>query len=809
MLPSVAQADPSLADDSENPKADYNLPQSPARPAPKGLAFIDQGQSDKRLKGYRTPEGFKVEIVAEKPTVINPVGLTFADDGTPWVLEWRPSPGDERLETIETVKYKDGSTRKFAVQDKKKKDVVKVLTASKKDGVFDKAKVVLDEEYSSSILLHDGWLYLCGRGTVRRYKQSKPDGPYDKKETIAQGFACFGDGQVSGMTLGVDGWLYLTAGAGDHYVEGSDGSRATVLRTGAIFRCRPDGSKLHTFAIGFCNPRGDVSFDLGGNLFHSDADPGGKGKFAGCRLMHVNDSADFGFRLAPGSRTQPDLVRGAVFGELPGKMAPLLKTGRCAAAGLFIDNDTRLPEPYRGLLFFPDAQRRVIRAYKVDQVGASFKVVEEFPFLSAEKDESFRPCKMVLGPDGAIYILGGRIYRISWSGTKDIPALPLRALDSWAKIHKLEDKELIETLSSEETSDRSRAQRELVKRGDRNRKTLIKLLNHPQTALVAQIAALAVLQSMFDTDVQAAFEKALKDGDGELQRVAAEALGLWAKKADRNAHNTLLLALATEDRSVKRAVALAMGRLAGPGAGDNLATTLSFDNSRDAELRDGILRGLELLGKSGIDALIALADSGVQKDTDRVALAFLGLRSREAFAALPTLLKHRHVSSGQRADLIRSAARYVLDPPVSLDGIVAEVARQAKETSEVKKALLEVLGMPGGAERGAKAAGLVVSLLKDDDAEVRLLAIKALRVVPSREAQAPLEKLLVNEKSSAALRREAVAVLGATAEGARLAAKLYLEKKLPKSLLPEVTEVLRKHAASDKEAKKLLMEVAK
>ena len=117
--------------------------------------------------------------------------------------------------------------------------------------------------------------------------------------------------------------VFITAGAGDHHVEGSDGSRATVLRTGAVFRCRPDGSKLHAFAIGLCNPHGNVAFDLGVNLFAVDGDVAEKSKFAGCRLMHVPDAADLGFRLAPASRTRPDHLRGAVFGELPGKMPPM------------------------------------------------------------------------------------------------------------------------------------------------------------------------------------------------------------------------------------------------------------------------------------------------------------------------------------------------------------------------------------------------------------------------------------------------------------------------------------------------------
>ena len=238
-------------------------PKSPGPPPPKHLAFIDQGGNDKRLQGYRTPAGFKVEIVAEGPTVVNPVALAFADDGTPHVIEWLFSNEDKPREHIDTLKYKDGSTRKVATMRKKRKDVVKVLISSKKNGIFDKSKVVLEEELPSGLLLYDGWLYLCGQGTVRRYKQSKPDGAHDKKEVIAQGFG----GPVSGMTLGNDGWLYLTSGSGDHFVEGSDGSRATVLRTGAIFRCKPDPArKMEAYALGFCHPS-RAAFDLGGNLF--------------------------------------------------------------------------------------------------------------------------------------------------------------------------------------------------------------------------------------------------------------------------------------------------------------------------------------------------------------------------------------------------------------------------------------------------------------------------------------------------------------------------------------------------------------
>src|SRR5262249_9199556 len=162
---------------------------------------------------------------------------------------------------------------------------------------------------------------------------------------------------------------------GDHVLEGSDGSRATVLRTGAIFRCRPDGSKIATVSIGYCNPYRDVAFDAAFNMFHIDNDSNDGGKFAGCRLMHVAEESDFGWRRRAASQ-KADRLRGAAFGELPGKMLPMLKTGRGAPAGLFIYNDTRFPAEFRGLLYYPDVLRKLVRAYRVSARGSTFAVTE-------------------------------------------------------------------------------------------------------------------------------------------------------------------------------------------------------------------------------------------------------------------------------------------------------------------------------------------------------------------------------------------------------------------------------------------------
>ena len=53
---------------------DVGRPQSADLVKPKFITqFIDQGEFDPRLKGYVTPKGMKLEIVADYPTVVNPV----------------------------------------------------------------------------------------------------------------------------------------------------------------------------------------------------------------------------------------------------------------------------------------------------------------------------------------------------------------------------------------------------------------------------------------------------------------------------------------------------------------------------------------------------------------------------------------------------------------------------------------------------------------------------------------------------------------------------------------------------------------
>jgi putative membrane-bound dehydrogenase-like protein len=853
--------------------AEFAPNQSPAKPEPFPVKHVDQGQFDPKLKGLLVPEGFRTEIVVDAPDTINPVGMTFDPEGNLYVLEWRPDPvtGDKWFEVKETFRYRDGTTRQVATMKKFTTDLIKVFRYNPGTGKFNRPETIISEELPSSILYHEGWLYVTGRGTVRRWKQSRPNGPWDVRETVAQGFCGFHHHQVSGLTIGNDGLLYLTSGDDDNYVEGSDGTRATVLRTGAVFRCRPDGSKMEAYSMGYRNPYRDIAYDDKFNFFHSDNDQEDGSKFQGCRIMHVVEGADFGWRLQIGARCcRTDFVRGAVGGERPGKMPPMIKTGRGSPAGLLVYHDTHLPEQYRGLLYYPDVYRKLVRAYKVAPDGSTFKITHELEFMKTD-DPLFRPCQMVTGPDGAVYVcdwrtnsggagklsgdgVSGRIYRLTWAGTADQPALPRRGMDSWAKIKKQTDDELLKTLSAPDLTDRVEARKELVRRGPAARDAVLKKFVSGGFDPSARLVALGVLTANWGADVEDLFRLLTRDESADVRRLAIDGLAYNAKPKDNRIFETLVKALADRDPAVRRAAALGIGRLGQDGSGDALVGALRHDADADTYLKDGYVRAIEKLGKPGIDALVSLAQSGNEKDRDLAVAVFLGLRTKPAADAIPDLLLNPHVTADQREALVRSYTNYETDPPVSLDPLAEYITKRPNEPVGVLLAAVDVFTANGDAI-APKATALVLNLLDRPDEPTRISAIlaieaarlkdaaprliefitdanrtqvervaavRALRVLADRRAVEPIKTVMAGlhpaalkaealrtlasldgpaaraeaekalDQPDPALLSEAVAVLAATRPGTKLIAERFVAKKLPRDFFPQVNEALTK-----------------
>src|SRR5262245_2156698 len=68
----------------------------------------------------KVPEGFKVELVASEPDLVNPVAMTFDERGRIWITESleyprrQAGPGKDRIKVLEDTDA-DGKADKFTV----------------------------------------------------------------------------------------------------------------------------------------------------------------------------------------------------------------------------------------------------------------------------------------------------------------------------------------------------------------------------------------------------------------------------------------------------------------------------------------------------------------------------------------------------------------------------------------------------------------------------------------------------------------------------------------------------------------------
>ena len=316
-----------------------------------------------------------------------------------------------------------------------------------------------------------------------------------------------------------------------------------------------------------------------------------------------------------------------------------------------------------------------------------------------------------------------------------------------------------------------------VSRGDKPCPVLSRLIHDADLPLSVRVATVGALHLFRNEESREAFLALLGDPEPVLRRLAADGLALKCQPRDETAHTALLRALGDEDPAVRRAVALAMGRIGADGAADALVNALAFDNGKDPALREGLIQAVELLGGPGVERLLALADSGVEKDLATVVEAFHRMRTRPAAEALPTLLKNPHLRVSQRAELVRAGANYLLsDPSVSIRPILDYLLTHPDEAIAVRQAGLFLLEKAGPLPREEKVQAWVLEQLKESDRDVRQAAIR---------------------------------VLGARPEGARLVGRYFLDKKLPRDFLPQVAEALRRHAEKDPDAAALLAEVLK
>ncbi|MDB6069421.1 MAG: Trehalose utilization [Verrucomicrobiales bacterium] len=191
----------------------------------------------KILSEVKVPDGFDLTVFASPPQVNYPVYAAAAPDGTVYISSDKNGSLDRKGQRGSVVRLRDTDGDGRA-------DEVKAFVPdvdSPRGLVWDHDRVILmHPPHLSAFIDHNG------------------DGVADEQKILVKNIA-FGfkdrpaDHTSNGVTLGVDGWLYLAIGDfGFMEAEGTDGKKLQ-LRAGGVVRVRPDGTDLQLYSRGTRN----------------------------------------------------------------------------------------------------------------------------------------------------------------------------------------------------------------------------------------------------------------------------------------------------------------------------------------------------------------------------------------------------------------------------------------------------------------------------------------------------------------------------------------------------------------------------
>jgi len=227
------------------------------------------------LKDVKVPEGFVATVFAAPPAVNYPVFVAASVDGTVYVS----SDGNGSLG-----------------RDPQRGRVIR-LRDNNGDGKADETKVFCEVDSPRGLLWDHDRLFVMHPPHLSVFIDRDQDGVADEQQVLVKNLA-FGfdqrpaDHTTNGISLGVDGWLYIAGGDfGFMSAEGSDGTKLTH-RGGGVIRVRPDGTGLEVFSTGTRNIL-EVAISPQMDLFARDNTNDGGGW--NVRFHHFTGMEDHGY----------------------------------------------------------------------------------------------------------------------------------------------------------------------------------------------------------------------------------------------------------------------------------------------------------------------------------------------------------------------------------------------------------------------------------------------------------------------------------------------------------------------------------
>jgi putative heme-binding domain-containing protein len=405
-----------------------------------------------------------------------------------------------------------------------------------------------------------GKLYVADPPDLVALEDTDGDGAADQRTVILTGFGHLDNGSLHGLVFGPDGWLYMTMGSPDGYrLHLPDGSFITG-ESGALIRCRPDGSEPHVLCRGFVNlvevaftPRGEI---IGTDNWFRDVNEKGS---EGLRdaLVHLVDGGLYPYLGDVGT---PQPITGDTLG--PVSLFPAV-----ALSGLEVDRGPSFPAEFRGSLFSAQHNARKVGRHVLVQDGSTFRS-GDFDFLASTAPD-FHPSDVLQAADGSLLVVDtgswythhcptgnirdshapGGIYRVRYEKVST-PGDPWGNSVDWPHASTAE---LVRFLADERRAVRDRAHSTLVSCGEMAVPLLVESLDAASDAAIRQ-RIIWTLASIPGDRARQAIRGALDEADD----VAATAARALASLKDHDAASALHELLARESPHVRLAAAEAL-----------------------------------------------------------------------------------------------------------------------------------------------------------------------------------------------------------------------------------------------------------
>lgn len=516
---------------------------------------------EEALSSFRVRPGFRVELVASEPVVVDPIAFDWGADGRLWVVEMRDYPLGL-----------DGKGQPGGV--------VKILDDADGDGRYDKATVFLDGiAFPTSVMPWKNGALIAAAPDLFYAEDTNGDGRADVRRNLFTGFA-LGNQQhrFNGFEWGLDGWIFAANGDSGGTVK-SLATGKVVSISGRDIRFRPETGELETVSAEsqFGRRRDDW-----GNWF---------GNNNSMWLWHVTLHEHY---LRRNPRLAVTSVRHVLANyENPTRVFPVSAAMVRPNQPWFLNHVTSACSPclYRDDLFGADFTTSAFISEPVHNAvhreilyreGSGFSSrraedEQQCEFL-ASTDNWFRPITVKTGPDGALYIAD--MYRFvlehpEWISPEMQARLDIRAGDDRGRLYrvvpldaarrpipnlaKLESQALVAALNSTSGWQRDTAQRLLVDRADPSvveplgellqvscppqvrlqalatlaqlgaltSETLVSALADPHPAVRCEALRQSEAFAGSDETLFRAVVELASDGDASVRMQAAFSLGCW------------------------------------------------------------------------------------------------------------------------------------------------------------------------------------------------------------------------------------------------------------------------------------------